>query len=408
MKMFKLSLATMLAAGALATTASAVAFEEAIKDVDVSGMARIRYTTVHNNDGNSKATWNFRGMLNVNTKIDDNFSMMVGIRYNSHNDSSYSQSTSSDGNKFDVYRGYLAYAVGGTQILAGRQRLTPVGTMFTDDMYGDGFVVLNTDIQGLILGALFMDALEADGDIGTKGIDLLGLGSDNIAVATGKSVTDHNLWGAAMIGNYDPVSFQIWDAYLQDVANLFAVELGVNVKVSDDTTIGLKGQYANTHFDSGFKRDVDGAILSVIGTQDLQIDDSNFWAIQAEANFFGVDFSAGYVNFEADSKNGVSLTSFEDNGQFIQAGEELVDYSAYIGENDYWFVTAGYTIPGANLRIGADYLDGEFTNDVNVREVVARATYKHNKKLSFNTWYSNVKEDADKTDTWRFEAKYTF
>ena len=392
MKMFKLSLATMLAAGALATSASAVSFEEAIKDVDVSGMARIRYTSTKNHDADSNAVWNFRGMLNVNTKIDDNFSMMVGVRYNSHNDNGYTESTSSNGNKFDLYRGYLSYAVGGTNILFGRQRLTPVGTMFTDDMYGDGIVVLNTDIQGLILGALFMDALEADGDIGARTLDPI-----LVTVADKKKITDHNLWGAAMIGNYDPVSFQIWDAYLQDVANLFAIELGVNVKVSDDNSIGLKGQYANTHFDSGF-----------IGKSAKIVDDSDFWAIQAEANFFGVDFSAGYVNYQADNKYAASITSFEDNGNFIVAGEELVDYSIYNGENDYWFVTAGYTIPGANVRIGADYLQGDFSNDVDGKEAVGRITYKHNKKLSFNTWYSYVKLDQDKTDTWRFEAKYTF
>ena len=47
MKLVKLSLVAALAAGALATSASAMPLEEAIKGVDVSGMTRIRYTATN-------------------------------------------------------------------------------------------------------------------------------------------------------------------------------------------------------------------------------------------------------------------------------------------------------------------------------------------------------------------------
>ncbi|MDR0467928.1 MAG: major outer membrane protein, partial [Campylobacteraceae bacterium] len=42
MKLVKLSLAAVVAAGAMTTFASATSLEEAIKGVDVSGMARVR------------------------------------------------------------------------------------------------------------------------------------------------------------------------------------------------------------------------------------------------------------------------------------------------------------------------------------------------------------------------------
>ena len=47
MKLVKLSLAAAVAAGALAMSASAVPLEEAIKDVDLNGYARMRYTHDH-------------------------------------------------------------------------------------------------------------------------------------------------------------------------------------------------------------------------------------------------------------------------------------------------------------------------------------------------------------------------
>lgn len=41
------------------------------------------------------------------------------------------------------------------------------------------------------------------------------------------------------------------------------------------------------------------------------------------------------------------------------------------GENHYWYVVAGYTIPDTGIRIGADYLDGKADGD-NAYEVVGR------------------------------------
>ena len=51
MKLVKLRLVAALAAGALATSASAMPLEEAIKGVDVSGMTRIRYTATNKKAG---------------------------------------------------------------------------------------------------------------------------------------------------------------------------------------------------------------------------------------------------------------------------------------------------------------------------------------------------------------------
>ena len=46
MKLVKLSLATIVAAGALSSVASAASLEEAIKNVDVSGYARYRFDLI--------------------------------------------------------------------------------------------------------------------------------------------------------------------------------------------------------------------------------------------------------------------------------------------------------------------------------------------------------------------------
>lgn len=409
MKLVKLSLVAALAAGALATSASAMPLEEAIKGVDVSGMTRIRYTAKNKKKDKAETThgskWNFKAVMNVKTTIDDNFFNVVSIRYNStdagnayidDNGKKFSSTADDKKNhKFEANQFFLGATFGNTTIQLGRQT---IGAFFTDDMYGDGIKVLNTDVEGLVLAALFMDSLENDDNIGS-----LGAGEVN-----DKLVTDHNLYGVAAIGSYDPISFQLWYASLEDVTNLFALELAGDFAVSDDVKLGLKGQYAFSDFDGKFKTGLKNSTTPV--------DDGSFWAIEASSEFFGVDFSAGYIDFST-KENVYSLNSFEDQGSFISPGEELLDYSLYNGKNRYYFITAGYTIPDSGVRLGVDWVDGSnkfFGTKTDRSEVVARVDYKYNEKLSFQTWYSHVDEkvkgadNSDKTDTFRFQAKYSF
>lgn len=423
MKLVKLSLAAAIAAGALATSASAVAFEEAIKDVDLSGMAFVRYQNAKRDgviaDGN---WWKFKSVLTLKTKIDDNFFMLAGFQYGADKDVGSSGDLARDNNGritkyntgfdtegFRVTQALLGYNIGGTTVMVGRYTL---GTFFTDDMLGNGIKVVNTDVQGLTLAALWADALENDGDVldGKSGAY-----REAIRTKMGRDVLSHNLYGVAAIGSYDPLSFQIWYASLQDVANLFAIEAGLNFGITDDVSLGITGQYAFA--------DVDSDIKDTVG----DVEDSKFAAGQASLGAFGFDLNAGYVYYKAKD-NKVSLSSLDDNGQFISAGQVLVpdsgysSYHAYRGKNDYWFITAGYKIPNTGVSFGVDYVKGKFTevgkpgNNVNperiqAEEIVGRIGYKYNKKLNFTSWYShiNYKPETMVDDrTFRIQAQYKF
>ena len=417
MKLVKLSLAAAIAAGALATSASAVAFEEAIKDVDLSGMAFVRYQNAKRSgevgDGN---WWKFKSVLTLKTKIDDNFFMLAGFQYGADKDwgssGLYTPATANDPAKygntgfdtegFRVTQALLGYNIGGTTVMVGRYT---VGAFFTDDMLGNGIKVVNTDIQGLTLAALWADALENDGDV------LDGkTGAYRVAIrnAVQRDVLSNNLYGVAAIGAYDPVSFQIWYASLQDVANLFAVEAGLDFAISDDVKLGVLGQYSFADIDGDLKEKV------------AALGDSKFAAGQASLGAFGFDLTAGYVYYKAKD-NKVSLSSLEDNGQFISAGKVLVadsafgGYHAYAGKNDYWFVTAGYSIPGTGIKIGAEYLDGKFfgntADEFKAKEIVGSIGYKYNKKLNFTSWYSHIDyypETMVDDKTFRVQAQYKF
>ena len=400
MKLVKLSLAAIVAAGALTSVASAASLEEAIKNVDVTGYARYRFDS-KDSGTNTANKHRFTSDVNFKSALDDNFFGVLGFRYDSIDNSGErinaktmvgadDNGNDNFGQTFNVRQVYLGYTAGNTTITAGRQVL---GTFFTDDMVGTGIKLLNSDISGLTLAAVAFDNLQNDGDIGTGALTL---GSNNA-----EHVYDRNLYGAAAIGSYDPVSFQLWYAALDSVAQLYVADVTVGANLGG-VDLSLQAQAA------GSSMWADNAGL---GATTVALDDAIFWAAELGAKAFGFDGSVGYVQFDTDE---ISLISFEDQGSFIDAGEDLLNYTAFAGDNKYWFVTAGYTFAD-KVRVGADYVAGEGSSgvlerDVDRYEAVARVDYKYSKKLNFKAWYSYINQENGQDDAkhLRFEARYNF
>ncbi|TWO31347.1 major outer membrane protein [Campylobacter lanienae] len=415
MKLVKLSLAAIVAAGALSSVASAASLEEAIKNVDVSGYARYRFDSRNTTTATTHGTANahrFTSDVNFKAALDDNFFGVIGFRYDSTDLSGERANAKTNvgvdndnlgvdnyGQTFNVRQYYLGYTAGNTTIQAGRQVL---GTFFTDDMVGTGIKVLNSDISGLTLAAIAFDNLQGtDGDMKTK--DLF-IGSNG----KGEHVYDRNLYGVAAIGSYDPVSFQAWYAALDSVAQLYALDvtLGANLGGAD---LSLQAQYAGSSVWANNVRTTQTVVPGVGAV--VELDDAQFLAVKAGAKAFGFDGSVGYVNINTQG-SGNSLISLEDQGGFITAGEDLLDYTLIKADQSIYFVTAGYTFAD-KVRVGADYVGSraeERGNYVDAYEAVARVDYKYSKKLNFKTWYSYIDRDNNEDDAkhLRFEARYNF
>ncbi|WP_170000469.1 major outer membrane protein [Campylobacter sp. RM9328] len=411
MKLVKLSLAAIVAAGALSSVASAASLEEAIKNVDVSGYARYRFDSKNTTTDDTKNYHRFTSDVNFKSALDDNFFGVIGFRYDSRdasgervnaatqvgvNDNGYDNY----GQTFNVRQYYLGYTAGNTTIQAGRQVL---GTFFTDDMVGTGIKVLNSDISGLTLAAIAFDNLQGtDGDMGTRNLFIGSNGSN-------EHVYDRNLYGVAAIGSYDPVSFQAWYAALDSVAQLYALDvtLGANLGGAD---LSLQAQYAGSSVWANNVRTTQTVVPGVLGDV-VELDDAQFLAVKAGAKAFGFDGSVGYVNINTQG-SGNSLISLEDQGSFITAGEDLLDYTLIDADQSIYFVTAGYTFAD-KVRVGADYVGARYDNEgdyTDAYEAVARVDYKYSKKLNFKTWYSYIDRDNNEDDAkhLRFEARYNF
>ena len=404
MKLTKISLATLVALGAFSSVASATPLEEAIKNVDLSGFARYRYTNTHNKDTEqsevtkkSKANHQFRMVTNFKAAIDDNFFGVIGLRYTANDGSGDNAGVGTDKTdtttSFNVHQFYLGYNVGGTTITAGKQA---IGSYFTDDAVGTGVRVVNKDIEGLTLTALAFDALEGsdwyNGDLYEK--------------ATGKFATYDvgNLYAAGIAGSYDPINFQLWYASLTNLADLLAADVSANFAITNDISLGARLNYVNSTVDASAKN--------------IGYNDGNFYAGELSTSLFGLDLAGGYIGWKSQDK-AISAFSFEDQGGLIDVGEDVFDWTHAEGKGNFFYATSAYTFD--KFTVGLDYVKGNIktaganNQDVKekIEEFVPRFAYQYSKKLKFSSFYSfqthkkpnDVKEKEDK---FRFEAKYSF
>lgn len=419
MKLFKLSLAAVVAAGALSSV-SAAPLEEAIKDIDVSGFGRYRFQKTDTKPSVGQKTHDtfHRFTLDVNFKatLDDNFFAVIGLRYDSadivgsHNRANSGIANTHGGlsgtnggwggqgrDSFSVRQYYVGFtAIPYTTVLFGRQ---PAGTFFTDDIVATGLKVAVNPVEGLTLAGLYYTNFEEDGD--------LGMVAFNPNVPNGAYIHQKNLWGVAAIYQNEFLDLQAWYAGLNKVANLFAISAGANYAINDDVSVRGKAQWAHTNLTGTFKDNYGRTAWS-----DGAVANSNFIGFDLGASFYGFDLDAGYLTF--GKKDKVSVHTLEDAGSLIKPGEELIDYTNFIGKHHVWFAKAKYTYDA--YSIGVDYVnDKQKSNvvaDIKGQEWVARAGYKYNDKLSFNAWYSFVtlkQNDAkDRSNRFRFDARYNF
>ena len=407
MKLTKISLAALVALGAFSSVASATPLEEAIKNVDLSGMARYRYTHVHDYDKTQKnvkksneAGHNFKMITNFKAAIDDNFFGVVGLRYNATDGSGDNAGAGTDKTNttgtFGVHQFYLGYKIGGTTITAGKQT---IDSYFTDDAIGTGVRVVNEDIEGLTLTALAFDALEGNGESDGKLYD---------AAVTNKldRYDVGNLYAAGIAGSFNPVSFQLWYGTLTNLADVLAADVSAKFDITNDFGLGARLNYANSTADKEAK--------NILG-----YNDGNFYAGELSTSLFGFDLAAGYIGWKAQDK-GISAFTFEDQGSLITAGEDVFDWTYAEGKGNFFYATSAYTFD--KFKVGLDYVKGTQKTSAGagnpdvkdkVEEFVPRFAYQYNKKLTFSSFYSfqthKLPNDVKtKEDKFRFEAKYSF
>ncbi|EAK3777304.1 major outer membrane protein [Campylobacter upsaliensis] len=416
MKLVKLSLVAALAAGAF-SVANATPLEEAIKDIDVSGVLRYRYESgridTKDNAGmnstalnTSKQNHKYRAQVNFNAAIADNFKAFVQLDYNAKDGGYGADNTSvtkGDDATLHVRQLYLTYTNEdfATSVIAGKQQLNTIWTdNGVDGLVGTGIKVVNNSFDGLTLAAFAVDSFnvnggtpykeEQNGDI-TSAFDEVG-----------------NLYGGAAIASYEvfggQLDSQLWGAYWDSVGAWYALDLAYGTTIFNDINWKLNAAYLGNYFDK------------------IKIEDGNFFGLRGTMEWNGFDASLGGLYYGDKEKTTVTVIEDQGNIGHLLAGQEIFytegsrlngDY----GQNTFGYLTAGYTFNEV-LRLGADFVYGGTKTDDHASggekmEAVARVDYKYSPKLSFQAWYSylNVDRDANgegKKDTVRLQALYKF
>ncbi|EJV5810751.1 group 1 major outer membrane porin protein PorA [Campylobacter jejuni] len=424
MKLVKLSLVAALAAGAF-SAANATPLEEAIKDVDVSGVLRYRYDTGNfdknfidnSNLNNSKQDHKYRAQVNFSAAIADNFKAFVQFDYNAADGGYGANGIKNDQKGLFVRQLYLTYTNEdvATSVIAGKQQLNTIWTdNGIDGLVGTGVKVVNNSIDGLTLAAFAVDSFMAE----EQGADLLGFSniSSNSKAAPFKLDSIGNLYGAAAVGSYDlaggQFNPQLWLAYWDQVAFFYAVDAAYSTTIFDGINWTLEGAYLGNSLDSEL--------------DDKAHANGNLFALKGSIEVNGWDASLGGLYY--GDKEKASTVVIEDQGNLgsLLAGEEIFyttgsRLNGDTGRNIFGYVTGGYTF-NETVRVGADFVyGGTKTETVNhlgggkKLEAVARVDYKYSPKLNFSAFYSyvnldegvNTKESADHS-TVRLQALYKF
>ncbi|EAH5055085.1 major outer membrane protein [Campylobacter coli] len=416
MKLVKLSLVAALAAGAF-SVANATPLEEAIKDIDVSGVLRYRYETsnewsdingVAQNEGSGisgKQDHKYRAQLNFSGAIADNFKAFVQLDYsakdggyganNGSTTRSYAADNSSTLNVRQLYLTYTDENVA-TSVILGKQQLNTIWTdNAIDGLVGTGIKVVNNSIDGLTLAAFAVDSYNSDEQGGELGTVL------NFS---------ENLYGAAAIGSYEvfngQLNPQLWLAYMTDNAFFYALDAAYNTTIFDGVNWTLEGAYLGNSLDNERK--------------DLGNGNGNFFALNGSIEVNGWDATLGGLYYGKKDKRTVTVIEDQGNLGSLLAGEEIFytngsNLNGDTGRNIFGFVKAGYTF-NETVRLGADFVYGgtktEAGNGGDKLEAVARVDYKYSPKLNFSAFYSyvNVDKDTDSThhDAVRLQALYKF
>ncbi|ECP6343729.1 major outer membrane protein [Campylobacter jejuni] len=424
MKLVKLSLVAALAAGAF-SAANATPLEEAIKDVDVSGVLRYRYDTgnfdknfVNNSNlNNNKQDHNYRAQVNFSAAIADNFKAFIQFDYNAVDGGTGVDNETNAEKGLFVRQLYLTYTNEdvATSVIAGKQQLNLIWTdNAIDGLVGTGVKVVNNSIDGLTLAAFAVDSFMA----AEQGAELLG--HSNISTTSNQAPFKvdslGNLYGAAAVGSYDlaggQFNPQLWLAYWDQVAFFYAVDAAYSTTIFDGINWTIEGAYLGNSIDSEL--------------DDTTHTNGNFFALKGGIEVNGWDASLGGLYY--GDKEKASTVVIEDQGNLssLLAGEEIFyttgsRLNGDTGRNIFGYVTGGYTF-NETVRVGADFVYGGTKTEAASHlgggkklEAVARVDYKYSPKLNFSAFYSyvnldqgvNTNESADHS-TVRLQALYKF
>ena len=207
---------------------------------------------------------------------------------------------------------------------------------------------------------------------------------------------NNNMYGAAVLANFAGLDAQVWGAYWDRVATLYAVNLKYTLGLGGGNNVGVKVTYLGNSMDSDLKKN----------SLDY-LDNGNLVDGRVFAKFAGLDAQVGGIFY--GKKDKLTINTLEDiSGPDLYIGREMfyANNTSLVqseGQSVFGYVGVGYTLP-MDLRIGVQGVFGQNTQSPIVGatddkkdtriEGVFELGYKVNKNLSLEGWYSYINSNA--------------
>ncbi|MCK9258051.1 MAG: major outer membrane protein [Sulfurospirillaceae bacterium] len=382
MKLAKLSLAAIVAAGAMTTFASAAPLEEAIKGVQVSGMMRYRWATNNKSKYNASTAYagssdQYRWSVPITfvMPVAENLTAGVGFNFDSY---THGKTDMANQGSWGSPKHWITYATPEYSLRVGRFEIS---SPWTETGYagsrGQGFLgTLNMVENWTFAAAYFASLAGMDNNVWN-----IGWAKQYGTQTTGPVDGSNDLYAFAAIGSVGPVNLQAWYSKMQDV---FKSSVFVQADVAYEG-FSLKAQANQLKLDGVAK---EGYYAD--GTGDFSKDKGTFWG--AEAGFGMNGFSIGAGITQNDKKMPIYSLD-DDNDGMIKAGWQMYYHTTNAFAARNIFVKAGYAWDQYRVNVG--FVNAQAYNaadkqgdKVKARETYIDAGYKYSKNFDLSVHYS--------------------
>ncbi|MBE0496985.1 MAG: porin [Campylobacterales bacterium] len=415
MKLAKLSLAAIVAVGAMTTFASAAPLEEAIKGVEISGMVRYRFESLSNGDkykDNSRERHRFSVPVSFTIPVADGLKAGVSVRAEQNEGRrGYNATggivTDPDGNdKIAMTKAWFMYTQPTFSLKAGKFE---IATPWTDPGYagdrGTGALALFTGVEGWTFAAAAFAQTNIGAESDTYRVTANSGDIIEFKLANDDGMAKENLYAAAAIGSVGPVDLQVWATRMSNVIdNSFFLQASTKFE-----GFSIKAQANRLKLDS-----------------DVKATDRSGTFYGAEAGFATAGFKVGAGYTKNDKKQPIYELS-ADSSAMIKAGKQIYYQTSNKLDAKTMFFTAGYSFD--KYRVGAGYVrskanDGTvaLTSKETAKETYLEAGYKYSKNFDLYAYYSMMDNKkwaghtsgvqnpdfAKKSNQIRFQALYSF
>lgn len=395
MKLAKLSLAAIVAAGAMTTFASAAPLEEAIKGVDLKGIVRYRVDINDNGTSNNTAAENhrFSGAFTFTVPVADNLKSVLTLRYDKADNAKAAEAAPD--NTFGVGHAYFSYSTKDIVLNVGKQALDTPWTYNNpfDGNIANGALALYKGVEGwTFAGAAFVNVGNESSN--TPG-NLWSLATiEKITGLTGAArepvstyVQSQNLYAVAAIGSMGPVNAQFWVAKMTHVFD-YSAFAELSTKYEGFSLKAQVNQLKLADEFEGFMND----------------DKGTFWAVEGGFAYEGASIKAGYLRNDKDQ----GIYTIANDNKMIREGKQIYGEFANLADAKTYFVSGGYKFD--KYSVGAGYVKTKEGSVKFANEWFVEAGYAYSKNFSLYTYYSDLDREKAKTENkrLRMEAVYRF